>query len=91
MGTTTANWEDAETNRIVECSVEYTTSADRVEIERITPTSVTFLDSASKTPVRKIGVWTRKGAEHLMGKMRHCGAIEHMEHEVTQSLLAVAR
>jgi hypothetical protein len=88
MGTITANWEDAETNRIVECAVEYTTAADRVEIERVTPTSVTFIDPASKSPVRKIGVWTRKGADHLVSKIRQAGGIERFELEVEQTVLA---
>lgn len=91
MGTITANWEDAETNRIVECSVEYTTDTDRVEIERVTPTSVTFLDPASKTPLRRIGVWTRKGADHLVSKIRQRGGIERIEHNIAQSLLADVR
>ena len=90
MGTITANWEDAETNRIVEVSIEYTTDADRVEIERVTPTSVTFLDPASKSPLRKIGVWTRKGADHLVSKIRQRGGIEHLEREVEQAVLAGA-
>ena len=90
MATINANWEDAETNRIVECAVEYSTDTDRVEIERVTPTAVTFLDPASKSPVRKIGVWTRKGAEHLVSKIRCAGGIEQMERDVEQAVLAGA-
>jgi hypothetical protein len=74
----------------VECAVEYTTGTDRVEIERVTPTAVTFLDPASKSPIRKIGVWTRKGAEHLVSKIRSAGGIEQMEREVEQAVLAGA-
>jgi hypothetical protein len=90
MGTITANWEDTETNRIVECAVEYTTGTDRVEIERVTPTAVIFLDPASKSPVRKIGVWTRKGADHLVGKIRQGGGMELFAREVEQTVLAGA-
>jgi hypothetical protein len=90
MGTIAANWEDAETNRIVELSVEYTTTADRAEIERVTPTSVVFLDPATKHPRRKIGVWTRKGAEHLAKRIRQRGGIERVREQIAESVFADA-
>ncbi len=91
MQTCQANWEDDENNRIVALAVEYTVDADEVKLQCVTPTTVTFLDANSRSPVRTIGVHTAAGAKLLRKHWRKHGGVEHLEHELTQSLLTSAQ
>jgi len=86
MAFCTANWEDEENNRIVELSVEYQLADDRLEIERVTPTAVAFLDPQNGQPVRKIKVWTETGRRMLLSQYREsCGA-EHLQQQLDAHL-----
>ena len=87
MQTVQANWEDEENNRVVKLSVQYTIDADEVKLREVTPTSVTFLQDAAQ---RTIGVHTATGARLLRKQWRAKGGVEHLEHKLTQSLLAGA-
>ena len=85
MQTVQTNWEDEENNRIVAMSVNYTVDADEVKLRDVTPTSVTFNGQQ-----RTIRVHTATGARLLRKQWRAKGVVEHLEHELTQSLLAGA-
>jgi len=91
MPTIQATWEDDENNRIVALAVQYTVDADEVKLHCVTPTTVTFLDTASRSPVRTIGVHTAAGAKLLRKHWRTRGGVERLEHELTESLLTGAR
>lgn len=87
MQTVQTNWEDEENNRIVALSVEYTTDAGEVKLRDVTPTSVTFVNQSDRT----IRVHTAAGARLLRKQWRAKGGVEHLEHELTQSLLSATR
>ena len=87
MQTVQTNWEDEENNRIVALSVDYTTDAGEVKLRDVTPTSVTFVNQADRT----IRVHTAAGARLLRNQWRAKGGVEHLEHELTQSLLSATR
>ena len=88
MQTVQANWEDEENNRIVSLSVEYTVDAGEVKLRDVTPTAVTFVE---ESPQRTIRVHTATGARLLRKQWRAHGGVEHLEHHLTQSLLAETR
>ena len=87
MQTVQANWEDEENNRVVALSVQYTIDADEVKLREVTPTSVTFIQDAAQ---RTIGVHTATGVRLLRKQWRAKGGVEHLEHQLTQSLLVGA-
>lgn len=91
MPTHTAKWEDEENNRLIELSVEYQLDDDRIEIENVTPTSILFIDAATLTPQRRIGVWTDKGRALL--RRRHAERVGHdaLREQIETSLVAAAR
>lgn len=91
MQTCRTNWEDEENNRIVALAVNYTVDADEVRLQDVTPTSVTFLAPQTRQPTRTIRVHTHGGRSLLRKQWRHHGGVEHLEHELTQSLLAESR
>ena len=86
MQTMQANWEDEENNRIVAMAVQYTVDANEVKLHDVTPTSVTF-----RPQQRTIRVHTAAGARMLRKQWRATGGYEHLEHELTQSLLTGAQ
>ena len=86
MQTIQANWEDEENNRVVALSVQYSIDADEVKLREVTPTAVTFVQDA-----RTIRVHTATGARLLRKQWRAKGGVEHLEHQLTQSLLAGAQ
>ena len=91
MPVQTANWEDEENNRIVQLSVEYELTESRIEIEAVTPTSVLFVDAATQTPYRRIGVWTKAGRELLRRQHAAAGGIEVLQEQLECRLLAGVR
>ena len=88
MGQYNANWEDEEHNRIVELSVEYQLENDRIELTEVTPSKVTFLDPATKTPTRHIGVHTNSGRRMLLMAYLNKVGMPALQEEVNESLLA---
>ncbi|MDA1053850.1 MAG: hypothetical protein O3C40_25660 [Planctomycetota bacterium] len=81
-------WEDDETSRKVELLVDYSHDEAGVTVNDITPIKVTFLDPASKTAVRSIGVWTKTGRAMIAGQFRAAGRIESLEQEISSGGLA---
>ena len=75
-------WEDDETNRKVELLVNYSQGDAGVTIDDITPTKITFLDSATKAEVRSIGIWTKTGRKILVRQLRAAGRFEALEQEI---------
>lgn len=82
----TANWEDEENNRLVELSVEYQLADDRLEVERVTPTAVSFLDPQNGQVVRKIKVWTETGRRMLLRQYRESVGSEHLQQQLDAHL-----
>ncbi len=82
----TANWEDEENNRIVELSVEYQLADDRLEVERVTPTAVSFLDPQNGQVVRKIKVWTETGRRMLLRQYRESVGSEQLQQQLDAHL-----
>ncbi|MCA9269829.1 MAG: hypothetical protein KDA41_15215 [Planctomycetales bacterium] len=91
MGTFTANWEDEENNRIVELWVEYERHPETPRISSVTPAAVTFVDSITKAPLRKIRVWTAAGRRLLLSQYNACCGGDHLERELAGSLLVAAQ
>ena len=81
MGTYTANWEDDENNRIVELAVDYRVDGSEVEIQRITPKTVRFVEG-NPSAGRKIGVHTEAGRTLLERRYREHFGLERLEQEV---------
>lgn len=75
-------WEDDETNRKVELLVNFSQNDAGVTIDDITPTKVTFLDPATKSDVRSIGIWTKTGRKILVRQFRAAGHMETLEREI---------
>ena len=86
MQTIQASWEDEENNRIVAMSVQYAIDSGEVKLQDVTPTSVTF-----NAQQRTIRVHTAAGGRLLRKQWRATGGVEHLEHQLTQSLLAGAQ
>ncbi len=83
-------WEDDEANRKVELLVDYSQDESGVTINEITPTKVTFVDSATKAHVRSIGVWTKAGRSLLVKQFRAAGRVASLEQEIVSGGLANA-
>jgi len=91
MNSMTTNWEDEENNRTVELSVAYRIDNDRLEIDEITPSSISFFDPQTKQFVRKIRVWTEAGRQLLSRTyQQHVGA-DHLRSQIEEELLAGTR
>ncbi len=92
MSSTIATWEDEDTNRHIQFSVEYTIENDRVEIGNVTPNKVSFVCPTSNTVTRAIGVHTNSGRSHLVDQIRTAGKIETVVNEIAnrEGLLASA-
>ena len=90
MQTGQANWEDSETNRIVDLSVEYSACEDSIEVHEITPVRVTFLCPESRQPLRSIRVHGEMARSILVRQMRAHGYVEHLEVELLQRQAALA-
>ena len=88
MGQYNANWEDEEHNRIVELTVDYQLDNDRLELTSVTPRTVTFVDPASKTPQRRIGVHTDTGRRMLLLAFIDKVGMPSLREEVNDALLA---
>ncbi|HIF34516.1 MAG TPA: hypothetical protein EYQ75_23240 [Planctomycetaceae bacterium] len=86
MNTFTANWEDEENNRIVQLAVDYQIDDGQIAIDTVTPTSIIFFDSASRTPVRRIGVWTEKGRAVLRRQFQAETPARHLQNLIEQEL-----
>ena len=84
------NWEDDENNRIVALAVEYAVDAADVILKDVTPTAITFVDPATKAPVRNLRIHTATGARLVRKQWRQRGGVERLEHQLTRSLLANA-
>lgn len=87
----TTNWEDEESNRILELAVECQVDGERVEVRDVTPRRVTFMDAATSEPVRSIGVHTRGGREHLIRVCHSRGAFDHIRGVALEGQLAASR
>jgi len=86
----TTNWEDEESNRILELAVECQVGGESVEVRTVTPKTVTFVDPATSEPVRSIGVHT-DGGRRLLTKVCHSrGALDHVRAVALESQLAPA-
>ncbi len=83
-------WEDDETNRKVELLVNYSHDESGVAINEITPIKVTFIDPATRSALRSIGVWTKTGRALLVNQFRAAGRIESLEQEIASGGLAGA-
>jgi hypothetical protein len=90
MHTYTANWEDEENNRIVQLAVRYQLDNGQIAIDAVTPTSIIFFDSSSKTPVRRIGVWTDKGRAVLRKQYQAETPAGHLQSLIEQELIIVS-
>jgi hypothetical protein len=87
----TTNWEDEESNRILELAVECHVSGEAVEVRKVTPKNVTFVDPSSNEPLRSIGVHTN-GGRQLLTKICHSrGALDHIRAAALESQLALSR
>ena len=86
MAQCAASWEDEENNRIVELSVEYRLDGSHLQIERVTPTGVVFVDGETSEPVRKIKVWTETGRRFLLRKYRENAGAEHLQQQLDAHL-----
>ena len=81
-------WEDDETNRKVELLVDYSLQGEAITINQITPTRVTFIDPATKSDIRSIGIWTKTGRSMLVQKLRAAGRVDSLQQEIAQRHLA---
>ncbi len=79
MAHCTASWEDEENNRKVELSVEYQLDGNRLQIERVTPTAVVFVDPQSGETTRRIRVWTETGRRMLLRQYQESAGSEHLQ------------
>lgn len=86
----TTNWEDEESNRILELAVECHVRGESVEVQKVTPKSVTFVDAESRESVRTIGVHTDGGRELLTKVCHSRGALDHVRGVALESQLAVS-
>lgn len=64
MATFCTTWEDDDCSRVVQLSVNYELMDGGIEIERVTPTSIQFLNTDG-SPKRQIKVWTEKARQML--------------------------
>ena len=86
MNTIQSHWHDAENNRRVAYSVAFARNEQGVAIQEVTPTEVTFLCPASKSPLRTVGVWTEKGREMLAHQLRTSGHLTELERQIEVGL-----
>jgi hypothetical protein len=87
----TTNWEDEESNRILELAVQCRVDGQSVQIREVTPQRVTFVDPATSEPLRSIGVHTTSGREHLIRVCHSRGAFDHIRGAALESELALIR
>lgn len=88
MGVYTAKWEDKSNHRLIELAVSYRVDGSDLEIESVTPASVTFFCRESGEAKRKIGIHTHAGRRVLMGQFeRHVG-MDQLEQELSSTLTA---
>ena len=91
MNSMTTNWEDEENNRLVELSVTYRIDNDRLEIDAITPTSISFFDPQTKQFDRKIKVWTEAGRQLISRTYQQHIGTDRLRLQIEDELLAGAR
>ncbi len=89
MANANAVWEDDENNRQVELQVQYRIDDSRLEIEKVTPTSVQFVDDA-KQLTRKIKVWTDAGRKHLLKKYSDHVGLDRLQVQLENDLLVAS-
>jgi hypothetical protein len=87
----TTNWEDEESNRILELAVECIVDGELVEVRDVTPRRVTFVDAATSEPVRSIGVHTQSGRDHLVQVCHSRGAMDHIRSVALEGQFALSR
>ena len=90
MAIHTTNWEDEENNRIVQLTVEYSVAGSRIEIEDVTPTSILFIDAATRTPRRRIRLWTDTARRLLRTKHADTVGVETLREQLESELLTTA-
>ena len=86
MANANAVWADKENNRQVELQVQYRIDDSRLEIEKVTPTSVQFVDD-NEQPIRKIKVWTEAGRQHLLKKYSDHVGIDRLQAQLENELV----
>ncbi|MFO0914323.1 MAG: hypothetical protein U0795_15290 [Pirellulales bacterium] len=86
MGIFTTQWEDEENNRILELHVQYRLDGSSLEIDAVTPASVTFVDQHSREPIRKIGVHTRAGKGMLLQRFHHSNGLDEVRETMLSAL-----
>lgn len=83
MGVYSANWEDEESNRIIELAVEYRLDGEETVLVDITPISVTFVEAESQVPTRTIKIWTDTARRLLMRAVHERGGLEWVESQIS--------
>ena len=90
MGVYSATWEDDENNRKVELQVRYSLEGDRIELDSVTPASVSFVDPQSGDICRSIKIWTDTARRILLTAFCEKVGMHNLTEEVRDSLLATA-
>jgi hypothetical protein len=70
-----STWEDEENNRRVDLAVDFAFDAGQVDITRVTPKRVSFVDRKTKETERSIGVWTDAGRKMLTRQAEKSGVL----------------
>lgn len=81
-------WNDADKNRHVEMSVNYSLCEGAVRIDTITPTKVSFFDACADAPRRTIGVHTPTGRRMLLAAYYESISQTHLKAAILAGSLA---
>lgn len=75
-------WEDEETNRQIEFSIQYGLENSDVRIQSVTPTKVSFICPQTNACTRSLGVHTSAGRRVLADRLRRAGRMDAIRSEL---------
>lgn len=77
MGNLVSTWDDTDNNRRVELAIVYKLEGGHVELVKVTPIKVTFVDAK-----RSIRVWTERGRQLLADQAEQIGWLHTIREKV---------
>ena len=73
-----AQWEDGESNRQIQFSIDYSVESSAVVLDRLTPVKITFICPDTNTVLRSVGVHTDKGQSTIADQFAQSGKLDEL-------------